>query len=646
MAILNHFDEIQNTANFAGVKSLRLIMDSSLYSDNLDTDFTAFFEDMVNPLDHPLCFQEASDYLQHKSLSRMPCCLSTHCMLRHIESLNKFATSSESLDDTRLLLIDSAYDSLQSFIDFTSAFSLSNALPSNGLSSLTGTTSTLFNIGEFAGTRKQIVRETLFAGERKIGSNVIWVTTTFPGHNVLIPSVELTSRLCQSGAQQQDESSCDGAQNCIFTSYPGGVYQVYNETGSGLNLPIGDISLTLWTTVENWKCISVNGQSIEEIISQFVSNSTSYFDNNYLSDSCPGPNCVSKGSESNPAQSLIEVSNIFKSIPTWFKILLTIFLVSIPLLYALANIKLFDRFGKEQRASSDEEHIYLRGLCVASDKGERILDNIDLDLKHSSLNCLLGHLGCGKSTLFGVLSCQLRSNLDVEYQYGSDLSKIRTILMRQLDLVTLENMSPHSYLEITAKLFGCDEKRYHFVYDLVRDFFPKKCETPTAQESKEESIVLDPFHNALIKECSGGQRRMLAIASTLFQNMNLLLLDEPLSGVDSVAGTKILEVLKKIVKERSITLFMTLHQPSDEILLDMDKVVVMGKGRIIFDGSFKNYEEDSQDVDSKKVSPQNFIHDIIKNSNEKHVLRQTTCHTLLDTSISSHIGVKIFWGLK
>lgn len=237
MAILNHFDEIQNTANLAGVKSLRLIMDSSLYSDNLDTDFTAFFEDMVNPLDHPLCFQEASDYLQHKTLSRMPCCLSTHCMLRHSESLNKFAISSDSSKDTRLLLIDSAYDSLQTFIDFTSAFSLSNALPSNGLSSLTGTTSTLFNIGEFAGSRKQRVRETLFAGERKIGSNVIWATTTFPGPNVLIPSVELTSRLCQSGAQQQDESSCDGAQDCIFTSYPGGVYQVCNETGSGLNLP-------------------------------------------------------------------------------------------------------------------------------------------------------------------------------------------------------------------------------------------------------------------------------------------------------------------------------------------------------------------------------------------------------------------------
>lgn len=195
----------------------------------------------------------------------------------------------------------------------------------------------------------------------------------------------------------------------------------------------------------------MNGLSIEEIISQFVSNSTFSLDNNYLSDSCPGPNCVSKGfAETNTAQSLIEVGNIFKSIPTWFKMLLTIFLISIPLSYALANIKLFDRFGKEQSASSDEEHVYVRGLSVASDKGEKILDNIDLDLRHSTLNCLLGHSGSGKSTLFGVLSRQLRSNLEVEYQYGSDFGKIRTILMRQLDLVTMENMSPQSYLEITT----------------------------------------------------------------------------------------------------------------------------------------------------------------------------------------------------
>ena len=222
MAIINHFDQIKQVASAAKVKSLRLILDSSLYPDRIDTNFTPLLQDVVDPEIHPLCFKEASEGLQHDSLSNLPCCLSTHCMLRHDEALSTWARSSESSgDDTKMLLIDASYDSLQAYLDLSSNNSPMNALPKNGgVQSLDGITSTTFSIGEYAGARKSRVVETLYGGERQLGSNVIWAMTSEPGHTVLIPAVELSTRLCESGKLMM-ETMCMGESDCVFSEYPG-----------------------------------------------------------------------------------------------------------------------------------------------------------------------------------------------------------------------------------------------------------------------------------------------------------------------------------------------------------------------------------------------------------------------------------------
>lgn len=421
MAILNHFEAIQSVAEVAGVKSLRLVMDSSLYADRLDTDFSSLFDDILDPDQHPLCFKNSTESIQHKSLSKLPCCLSTHCMLRHSNVLARWARGSGNkkervVRDERLLLIDAAYDSLQTFLDLSSDSSLANALPSSGLMSLSGLSSSIFNVGEFVGSRKERVEETLFGGERQIGSNVLWVMSSAASHNVLIPSVEMTSRLCQSG-KQAAPASCNGAQDCVFSNYPGGVYQVCNSTGSGLKVPISDgLHMTLWTTTESWKRVTVGGRSIQNIISQFIAPATGGVgifseENRLLIDSCPGPNCVPIDSDGgNAAQSLIEIDDTFMTIPLWLRVLVSIFALSIPLVYVLAivchrkTIEAKDTFETKQGSGKAKGcAIHLTSLYVQSKSGDKILDDISIHLKSSTLNCLLGKSGSGKSTLLGVL---------------------------------------------------------------------------------------------------------------------------------------------------------------------------------------------------------------------------------------------------
>jgi len=422
MAVLNHFLSFQTVAQAAGVESLRLILDASLYADGIDIDFSDLMKQVVDPQQHPLCFEEWTSklQLQHETLSRLPCCFSTHCMLRHSNGLSEWARSSPNSSvlsnqsglHTQMLLIDSAYDSLEIFVELSSDTSARNALPSGGISSLDGVASTTFNIAEYAGERKSRVVETVFGGGKQLGPNVLWAITSSLGHNVLIPSIDLSSRLC--GAMQAAESSCEGARDCVFSNYPGGIFPVCNATGSGLKLPLSNgLNMTLWTTTESWNLIKVNGQSIRDVISLFVTpalGSSSSNSSTLLMDSCPGPNCVPQDStEETPAQSvivsLVEIDNVLAPIPTWLRILVTIILGSMPLFFALTVCGIGARKQTRQTKTSNScrASLYLNGLSVFSSSGDKILDDISVDFKCSTLNCLLGKSGSGKSCFLGVL---------------------------------------------------------------------------------------------------------------------------------------------------------------------------------------------------------------------------------------------------
>eukprot|EP00984_Skeletonema_dohrnii_P003997 scaffold1364_cov75-Skeletonema_dohrnii-CCMP3373.AAC.4 len=538
MAVLNHFLAFQTVAQAAGVESLRLILDASLYPDGIDTDFSDLMKQVVDPQQHPLCFEEWTSklQLQHESLSRLPCCLSTHCMLRHSNGLSEWARSSPNSSvlsnqsglHTQMLLIDSAYDSLQNFLELSSDTSPRNAVPSGGISSLDGVASTTFNIAEYAGERKSRVVETVFGGGKQLGPNVFWAMTSSLGHNALIPSIDLSSRLCD--AMQAAESSCEGARDCVFSNYPGGIFPVCNATGSGLKLPLGNgLNMTLWTTTESWNLVKVNGQSIRDVISLFVTSalgSSSSSSSTLLIDSCPGPNCVPQDStEENPAQSLIEMDNVFTPISIWLRILVTIILSSMPLCFLLSVCGCGIGGGKQTQTDNKSQvpektrskpcrkSLYLNGLSVFSSSGDKILDDVSVDFKCSTLNCLLGKSGSGKSCFLGVLSRQLRSNLQVQYKNGTDLSRMSCTYMRQQD-VGMKNMTPNEYLSTTARVYGTCKDRLDFILDLVRPFFPVKTET---SENGDTIVSLDPFNNVPLKELSGGQRRMISIATALFQ---------------------------------------------------------------------------------------------------------------------------------
>ena len=88
----------------------------------------------------------------------------------------------------------------------------------------------------------------------------------------------------------------------------------------------------------------------------------------------------------------------------------------------------------------------------------------------------------------------------------------------------------------------------------------------------------------LIKGISGGERKRTSVGVELVTKPALVFLDEPTSGLDSYSAVQLCQVLKKVANAGSSVLF-TIHQPASEIFNSFDHLILMNKGRVMYQGS-------------------------------------------------------------
>lgn len=145
--------------------------------------------------------------------------------------------------------------------------------------------------------------------------------------------------------------------------------------------------------------------------------------------------------------------------------------------------------------------------------------------------------------------------------------------VRQDDII-LATLTVEETFEFQARL------KLHELSELEQQFKINQIIKKLNLEECRKTLVGGQFS----KSISGGQRKRVAIGVELLADPSCLVLDEPTSGLDSNNSLKIMKILKKLAEDGRV-IVATIHQPSTLMFQEMDKLMLLGKGRTLFLGT-------------------------------------------------------------
>jgi lipooligosaccharide transport system ATP-binding protein len=220
--------------------------------------------------------------------------------------------------------------------------------------------------------------------------------------------------------------------------------------------------------------------------------------------------------------------------------------------------------------SSPSVLVYARGLAKRFGAFTAV-DGIDLDVCAGEAFGFLGPNGAGKTSTMRMIGCsspisagELRV-LGMDPRTDAGRIKARLGVIPQIDNLDIE-------LTVRENLL-----MYARYFDLAREVAERRASDLL------EFVQLSERADADVEPLSGGMKRRLTIARALINEPDLLLLDEPTTGLDPQARHVIWDRLYRL-KRRGVTLLLTTHH-MDEAEQLCDRLVVMEKGRIVAQGS-------------------------------------------------------------
>lgn len=248
---------------------------------------------------------------------------------------------------------------------------------------------------------------------------------------------------------------------------------------------------------------------------------------------------------------------------------------------------------------------YIYGIGSGQEK--RALKDINLKIGDGEFIGLVGHTGSGKSTLTQLLNGLEKATSGDIYYNGQNIYD-KSFNMRELrGKVGLVFQYPEHQLFETSVIADVQFGPKNLGLDNL-DVELRSYEALKLVGIDEELIDTSPF------ALSGGQKRRVAIAGVLAMQPEVLVLDEPMAGLDPAGRDEILSLLKKLHQEKNLTIILVSHS-MDDIAQYADRVLVMNHGELILDGkprSIFEYEDELEKIGLGVPQATSVIHQLRK----------------------------------
>ena len=220
--------------------------------------------------------------------------------------------------------------------------------------------------------------------------------------------------------------------------------------------------------------------------------------------------------------------------------------------------------------------------------GVRAVDGVSFRVRHGTLTGLIGPNGAGKSTLLAMLAGTLSVSGGKIYYQGRDVTHLPAYRRARLGLVrTFQLASEFKRLTVMENLLTAvpDNRGDSFRGALAgrRYWRADEAAAIARAEALLERFGLDGYANSYAGDRSGGQRRLVEIMRALMAEPRVLLLDEPLAGVNPHLRDVIAEHLLRL-RDGGLTMVMVEHELG-AVERCCDPVIVMAQGRVLAEGT-------------------------------------------------------------
>ena len=209
-------------------------------------------------------------------------------------------------------------------------------------------------------------------------------------------------------------------------------------------------------------------------------------------------------------------------------------------------------------------------------KLKKAVKNISFEVEKGEVIAFIGPNGAGKSTTIKMLTGILYPDKGDIRIMGINPTADRKKLAYEIGCVfgQKEQLWIHLTPYDNFMFFGT-------IYNIPKSVIEKKIKEYT------EIFELNDFINTPVRNLSLGQRIICEIVASLIHDPKILFLDEPTIGLDPVVKEKIRVLIKRLNKEKKITIFLTSHDVSDIEKL-CKRVIIVNNGEIVLDDSMEN----------------------------------------------------------
>ena len=221
--------------------------------------------------------------------------------------------------------------------------------------------------------------------------------------------------------------------------------------------------------------------------------------------------------------------------------------------------------------------------------GLRAVDDVSFQIGEGEFVGLIGPNGCGKTTTFNCISGLLEISSGKIEVLGQDATGMRP---DQIQSLGLTRTFQHTWLwrEMTVVENLLVPPRQQFAPNPLLALLRPSSRRAEKRRVVDAYSVLDLLevshiaHNRT-SELSGGQSKLVDIGRALMSSPRFLLLDEPVAGVAGPLAERIFQNLRTLTSEKGIGMLVIEHNMDFILRRDVDRIIVMDRGRILMEGT-------------------------------------------------------------